>query len=192
MDSLTLGGCKWISQRLCTVGFLSAFLNFHLFFFHLHPGLGPVLLGWLHLNVITDNGKSQAQSWATSHKVTSANGVGGAEVVMKASIAPLTVIHKSFRHQCIKFKFCETLGYLQLSQWLLQTSQKFLKINQISSSAPLKISTCHARLCSRASEPGFYESRGRIQWSLNLSRNKVTSFFLYSLTEILHFLLLWI
>lgn len=130
MDSVTLGGCKWISQRLCAVGFLSAFLNFHLFFFHLAPGLGPVLLGWINLNVITDNGKSQAQFWAISHNVTYANGAGKED--LKAINSPN---HTPKILQCIqsqfKLKFWKTLGCLQLSQRLLQTSQKFLKTNQI-------------------------------------------------------------
>lgn len=54
----------------CTHSFLSAFLNFHLFFFHLHPGIEPVLWGWIHLNVITSNGKRQAHLCARSHNVT--------------------------------------------------------------------------------------------------------------------------
>jgi hypothetical protein len=41
-DSVPTNG---FPQRLCTVGFLSAFLNFHLFFFHPHLGIGPALWG---------------------------------------------------------------------------------------------------------------------------------------------------
>lgn len=70
-QSMLGGGCKWTFQRLCTVAFVKIF---HLFFFHPHPGLGPVLLGRINLNVITDNGISQAHLWAMLHTVTFPDG----------------------------------------------------------------------------------------------------------------------
>lgn len=134
MDSRTLGGYKWISQTLCTVGFLSAFLNFHLFFFHPHPGIGPVLLGWINLNVITDNRKIMP-TFEPCHTI---------QLSRRGDDRPLTpptlLIRKSTRHQYTKsqFKLCTTPGYLSSSQWLLQTSQKFLKTNWIFIQYPIK------------------------------------------------------
>lgn len=66
-DGGWLGGHKWISQRLCIVGFLSAFLDFHLVFFYPHLGTGPMLWGWINFNLITDKWGKQAHTSKPCH-----------------------------------------------------------------------------------------------------------------------------
>lgn len=148
MDSLTLGGCKWISQRLCTVGFFPACLNFHLFFFHPRPGIGPVLLGWINLNVFTNNGDSQAHLWALWHKVTFQTGgiIGPQRPRSRLSINPSDTSAPSPASGSVQLQGAS--NYLNDSCKLLK---KFSKQIKFSFGIQLKISTYHARLWSKAS-----------------------------------------
>lgn len=145
------GDCKWTFQRLCTVAFIKIF---HLFFFHPHPGLGPVLLGRINLNVITDNGISQAHLWAMLHTVTFPDGriTGHKQLHSHLSINPSGT----------KFpgQVPYNSGCLQLSQRLLQTSQNFLKTNQIFTQNPIK----NKHISCKISKQGF------LTWVLQVSR----------------------
>ena len=153
-DQSTLGGgCKWTSQRLCTVAFTKIF---HLFFFRPHPGLGPVLLGRINLNIITKNGICQAHLWAMLHNVTFPDGriTGHKQLHSHLSINP-----SGTSAPCSQAKFCATLGCLQLSQWLLQTSQNFLKTNRIFTQNPTK----NKHISCKISKQGF------LTWVLQVS-----------------------